>query len=414
MRVALYARVSTEEQAIHGLSIEAQTAALDAWADGQTVVDHYCDPGISARKPISKRPELQRLLRDVELGKVDLIAFTKLDRWTRNIREYYKAQDILDAHGVAWKAIHEDYETQTAAGRLKVNIMLAVAQDEADRTSERVKAVFAEKRRKGLVVNGHTPIGLVYDKGKLIQTEDAVKVKKLFERYIATRSVNNVARESEAILGKAYSAVGIRALLTNEKYIDVVTPEVWERAQTILATRATRTGRTGRVYLFSGLLVCPVCGHRLKVSARYDYIYYRCGQYNVGQCTWNKSVPEGRCEEYLIDTILPSIREYNITIRKKQKKAVDVSSLQRKLDRLTDLYIDEGISKEDYDRRAVPLRDALKAASLTPQTIDHEEVRSILGTYGALSKAAQKAFWSVLVQRITPTEHGFNVDFNLP
>lgn len=94
MRVALYARVSTEEQALHGLSIEAQKAALGEWAANHTIVDYYIDLGVSARKPILKRPELQRLLRDVEQDRIDLVVFTKLDRWTRNIREYYKAQDV--------------------------------------------------------------------------------------------------------------------------------------------------------------------------------------------------------------------------------------------------------------------------------------------------------------------------------
>lgn len=152
MRIALYARVSTEEQSLHGLSIDAQLAALRNYAPD--AVGEYVDSGVSGRLPIKKRPELQRLLRDIEAGKIDLVAFTKLDRWTRNIREYYKAQDILDAHHVAWKAIHEDYGTQTAAEILKTNIMLAVGQDESLRTSERVKAVFEDKRRKGLAVNG--------------------------------------------------------------------------------------------------------------------------------------------------------------------------------------------------------------------------------------------------------------------
>ena len=125
-RVALYIRVSTEEQAVHGLSIEAQTEALDAWAKSSEaiVVGHYVDAGISARKPASKRPELQRLLADIKKGNVDLIVFTKLDRWFRNIAEYYKVQEILEKHRVDWKTIHEDYDTSTASGRLKINIML--------------------------------------------------------------------------------------------------------------------------------------------------------------------------------------------------------------------------------------------------------------------------------------------------
>ena len=136
-RVFLYARVSTEEQAVHGLSIEAQTRALEEWAkaNGHKVVGTYVDAGISARKPASKRPALQSLLSDIRSGKGDMVAFTKLDGWFRNLAEYYKVQEVLEQNRVDWKAIQEDYETATASGRLKVNIMLSVAQDEADRKS---------------------------------------------------------------------------------------------------------------------------------------------------------------------------------------------------------------------------------------------------------------------------------------
>lgn len=76
MRVFLYVRVSTEEQALHGLSIEAQTTALQTWAQeqGHQVAGLYIDAGISARKAASNRPQLQRLLADVRAGRGDLIA----------------------------------------------------------------------------------------------------------------------------------------------------------------------------------------------------------------------------------------------------------------------------------------------------------------------------------------------------
>ena len=121
-RVFLYVLVSTEEQAVHGLSIEAQTAALEGWAraNRHRVVGVYTDAGISARKPASKRPELQRLLADARAGKGDLIVFTKLDRWFRNIAEYYKVQEVLEACRVDWKTIHEDYDTSTRSEERRV------------------------------------------------------------------------------------------------------------------------------------------------------------------------------------------------------------------------------------------------------------------------------------------------------
>lgn len=421
MRVALYARVSTEEQAVHGLSIDAQLAALREYA-GDQAVGEYVDAGVSARIPIKKRPELQRLLRDVEAGKIDLVAFVKLDRWTRNIREYYKAQDVLDAHGVAWKALHEDYETQTAAGRLKVNIMLAVAQDEADRTSERVKAVFEEKRRHGLVVNGHMPPGIIYQDGRIFPGPDADRVREIFAVYISTRSAYQAARESAAILGTPYSSRGLRQLLRNEKFLDagVISPETWSTAQAVMKEREQRRSRTGRVYLFSGLLVCPECGKKLSVRTREwngkFYIYYRCDHSVVNnQCAWRGSVREDALEDYLLKHTLQAVRQYNVKVaRANKKRPVDTAALQKKLDRLTDLYLDEKIDKGEFDRRAEPLRDAIKAARVAPQTVSTDEIRSALDVYATLSKAAQKAFWSALVQRITPNGEGFSVEIILP
>ena len=420
MRVALYARVSTEEQSLHGLSIDAQLAALREWAKPHTVVDEYVDGGISARIPIKKRPELQRLLRDVEAGRIDVCVFTKLDRWTRNIREYYKAQDVLDAHNVAWKAIHEDYETVTAAGRLKVNIMLAVAQDEADRTSERVKAVFAEKRKKGLAVNGRVPPGLSCTDGVISPNEDAPKVRELFDLYIATRTLRTVLLATKDILGRQYSNRGLKQLLTNDKYRGTVIPEdVYDAVQTIIETRATRTVRSDRVYLFSGIVKCPVCGKKLTVRRNLwhgiEYIYYRCDYYSRNHtCSWAGGIREDRLEDYLVKHIVSSVKGYNLRMERKQKKPVNVANIQKKLDKLTDLYLDDAISKEDYDSRSAPLRDAIKSAKSAPKPVNTQEIVAALDVYPSLSKHAQKAFWSALLRTVTPTDDGYIIDLILP
>ena len=418
MRVALYERVSTEEQSLHGLSIDAQKAALDAWAEDKTIVDHYTDLGVSARKPILKRPELQRLLRDVEAGKIDVVAFTKLDRWTRNVREYYKAQDILDAHSVAWTAILESYETISSEGKFLVHVMLAVSQQEADRTSDRVKVVFEDKRRKGLIVNGKMPPGLTYSEGKMIPNDDAAKVKELFDFYAATRSLHATAYEARNIIGKQFSQRGMKQILMNEKYLasGIIPSETWNTVQSIIASRATRTVRTDRVYLFSGLLKCPVCGMKLTVRTRVykgtEYIYYRCDRHDKGKrCAFNKAVKERELETYLLRQIFPAIERYNVDIRKNEKRPVDIAKLQKKLGKLTDLYVEDSISKEEYDRRATPLRDAIRTAQSAPKPVDETEIVRAVDVYPTLSKAAQKAFWSVLLKSVTPTDDSFSLEF---
>lgn len=102
-------RVSTEEQARHGDSIEAQRQALRQYAETHnlTVIGEYADEGVSGQKPVRKRPALSEMLREVEVDRVDLILFTKLDRWFRSVKLYYQAQEVLDAAGKQqfWRVI---------------------------------------------------------------------------------------------------------------------------------------------------------------------------------------------------------------------------------------------------------------------------------------------------------------------
>ena len=106
---------------MHGYSVEAQKQALTEYArkNNLHIVDYYVDEGQTARKSYKKRKEFIRLMDDVKVGNIDIILFIKLDRWFRNIRDYYKIQDILEKHKVNWKTIFENYDTTTASGLSK-------------------------------------------------------------------------------------------------------------------------------------------------------------------------------------------------------------------------------------------------------------------------------------------------------
>lgn len=404
MRVALYARVSTEEQALHGLSIDAQLSALrEAYPNGV----EYVDLGISARKPILKRPELQRLLHDVEQGKIDLICFCKLDRWTRNIREYYKAQDVLDAHNVPWRALHEDYETQTAAGRLKVNIMLAVAQDEADRTSERIKAVFEDKRRKGLVPTGSVPMGVMLENGKYAPSEDADRARELFQTFLLTRSVTETAKRF------GWSGNGVRYALRNRLYADlgIVDAQTWQTAQNVLQSRSQRHVRTDRVYLFSGLIICPECGSRMTCVRVSGHTYYRCPRHYDGDCP-GCHVSELKLERYLLDHLLKGVDDINLKLKKKRKKTVDVAQLRKRMDKLTDLYMNDLISRDKYADEYKSIQTAIEEAEREQKPVDRAEIKDALSGYNLLSANGKRIFWQTLLKSITPTEDGFDFALN--
>ena len=434
-RAALYIRVSTEEQALHGLSIEAQTEALDDWAEKNhvQVVGHYTDAGISARKPAAKRPELQRLLRDVQKGKVDQIVFTKLDRWFRNIAEYYKVQEVLEKHHVDWRTIHEDYDTSTASGRLKINIMLSVAQDEADRTSERIKAVFVSKRAKNEPL-GNAPFGYRRENKQLvIVEEDAEIVRWIFNQYITLRSRRAVILALIEKYGITRTIGGMNVLLSNPKYIGqmneqdgccppIVDRNTFDLVQCILPQRAQRnSAEPARVYLFNGLAFCAECNCRLTgQTVRGKYIYYYCNGYHHRRaCMHNHRTSERRLERWMLENVLLAANQYNLDLearRQEERPVIDESAIKRKMDKLKDLYLNDLIEREAYERDYTVLREKLRAAREAEEDmsepIDIGHLRDALSVYQDLSREAKKEFWTRTIAKIYITNDD-NFSFTL-
>lgn len=170
LRVVKYIRCSHDDQVLHGDTLEAQDLILEDFikVNRMILVDTFIDEALTARKKFNKRKEFVRLLDGVKAHAFDLIIFTKLDRWFRNIGDYHKIQEILEANGVQWKAVTENYDTTTTNGRLHINIRLSVAQDECDRDSDRIKDVFAYKLKNKTYVSGSLPRGLKLDAEKHI------------------------------------------------------------------------------------------------------------------------------------------------------------------------------------------------------------------------------------------------------
>ncbi len=427
-RAALYIRVSTEEQAQHGLSLPEQRGTLEEYArtHGLAVAGVYADEGISARKRYSKRPALLRLLEDVRAGKIDLILFTKLDRWFRNVGDYYEVQRVLDDAGVSWQAVREDYETVTASGRLKVNIMLSVAQDEADRTGERIRAVFDSKVSRGEAISGKVPLGYrIEDKRLVVDGEKAAIAQDIFERYVALRSMRALRQYIMERYGLVYSYSGIRALLQNERYIGrahgqedfcppLIQPDTFSLVQRIVAERAQRNGgaRTGRVYLFTGLVYCAECGNRLSAhTVGGKYIYYRCTRYEkLHLCQHKKRTSELVLEDWLVHNLVSQFARYNLELEERAANPppkADTGKIKRKMEKLKDLYLNDLIDREIYERDYTALREELREASAAvpppPAPVDIKAIADSLALYSKLPQAYKKEFWAKIIGKIVIT-----------
>ena len=427
-RAAVYIRVSTEEQAMHGLSLDAQRETLLQYVseNGLRLVGIYVDEGITARKKYKNRAAFMRMLQDVQSDQIDLILFIKLDRWFRNIADYYEVQKILDEHKVRWVATEEDYDTTTANGRLHLNIKLSIAQDESDRTSERIKFVFDSKVKRGEAISGKVPLGYRIENKRLCIDENTAPIAKdIFNQYIAIRSLRALRKYVMDTYGMIYCYSGMKAFLQNTRYIgqahdqDDFCPAIIERdtfahVQAILQERAQRnaTKNPDWVYLFTGLVYCAECGNRLSAhTVAGKYIYYRCTRYEkLHLCQHKKRTSEFILEDWLVHNVVTQFERYNLELAAKAaqpRKTVDIAKIKRKMEKLKDLYLNDLIDRDAYTRDYTALREELRnsttEAAQLPKPVDLKALSDALSVYSELSKENKKEFWSRVIGKIVIT-----------
>jgi site-specific DNA recombinase len=149
MRAIGYVRVSTDKQADHGVSLEAQEAKIRAMAtvQGADIVELIVDGGESAKN--LSRPGMTRLLSLVNDGKVDTVVIAKLDRLTRSVKDLAELLERFQRRGVSLVSVAESLDTGSAAGRLVINIMTAVSQWEREAIGERTRDAMRHKRSNG-------------------------------------------------------------------------------------------------------------------------------------------------------------------------------------------------------------------------------------------------------------------------
>ncbi|HEY3439459.1 MAG TPA: recombinase family protein [Paludibaculum sp.] len=158
MKAIGYTRVSTDKQADHGVSLEAQTAKVQAMAvvQGVELVEVIVDAGESAKS--LNRPGMARLLAMVDSGAVQTVIVAKLDRLTRSVKDLAELLERFTRRGVSLVSVAESLDTGTAAGRLVLNIMVSVSQWEREAIGERTRDAMQHKRAAGELV-GSVPFG---------------------------------------------------------------------------------------------------------------------------------------------------------------------------------------------------------------------------------------------------------------
>lgn len=430
--VAIYVRVSTDRQAKKGDSIDEQLSTCKNYIDSKenmVLAGTYIDDGISGRK--IKRGDFEQLLDDVRLGRVDLIIFTKLDRWFRSLRHYLNTQAILEANHCDWLAVDQPYfDTTTPHGRAFVAQSMTFAELEAENGSVRIRDVFDYKYRQGEVLSGKVPLGYSIENKHLVLNQDADKALHIFQFYAECGSLNQTILHMEHDMGIIMTQDNLKkAVLKNKKYTGVfrdndhycpaiVPADLFERVQELLAINVKISQKYS--YVFSGILRCAHCGQAFSGAMRkikkrngdgcYKYPYYRChGAYPNRRCVNRKIVFESCIERYLLSNIKDLLQKYIADYEIATAKVVDYDSrraaILKKIDKLKDLYINDIITMDELKRDKERYIKELESLPRNQPQKDMASIRKLLkmdlnSVYETLDPAERRRLWRSVIKEI--------------
>lgn len=444
LRVAIYIRVSTDAQAKEGDSMRDQLATGQKYIESHEnmiLADTYVDDGISGQK--LNRDDFQRLLDDIRAGQIDLVIFTRLDRWFRSLRHYLNTQDILDKHGVSWTAIEQPYfDTSTPHGRAFVNNSMIWAELEAQNDSDRILGVFDDKVDHGEVLSGSTPLGYSIKDKHLIPDDDAPTAVAIFQYYRRNGNLTATLRHMESEFGLVRSAASLKNMLTNKKYIGefrdnkeycpaLIDKELFEDVQRLLKINI-KDGKK-HDYIFGGLIVCDDCSHIMSgcqqscswiladgTRKKNKYNSYRCRQgTNLHRCPNRKTVYESTLERIMLERIRPDLEKYISEYEVANQPAIRTDAKRRiienKLQKLKDLYLNDLITMDEYkvDREKLLLQlEKIKAEDTHPIK-DLSYLRDFLkkdfeSVYDSFSIPEKRELWRSVVREIR-VDHDKNI-----
>ena len=425
-RAGCYIRVSTDRQAQEGDSIPAQRAALEDYIKkhpDMVLIDEYLDDGISGTR--EDRDEFQRMLSDVKAGKIDLILVTKMDRLHRSLRNFLNMQDVLDKHNANWLAIWEPmYDSSTPQGRMIINTMMNLAQFEAEQTGQRIRQVFDYKKAKHETVTGKMLPGYSISNKTIVKNDFAPAVVDIFEHFKSNGVLRDTQRYMRTKYGLSKDIRSVKHMLSSEKYLGIwygidsfcepiISKQLFDDVQNLLRFSAKQSPK--HTYIFSGLLICDVCGKRMVGCKKEGAHYYRCRtHYSDGAgCCNSKIMRESVMDKRMVEDIHSRIGDYIIEVEKQEEKPKDnrakIASINDKISKLLDLYLDGILTKDEYISRK---QDFERQLELLENKKSHDisglkelQTYDLKGLYQTFSDEEKRMFWRGFIKEIRFTKN---------
>ncbi|WP_108671832.1 recombinase family protein [Peribacillus acanthi] len=461
--IAIYCRVSTDEQAREGVSLAEQKERLSAYcrAMGWNIdTTLYVDDGYSAKN--MERPQLTKLINAVKNGIISKVMVTKLDRMSRKLLDLLQLIDLFQENEVSFISISESFDTNTPSGRLTLQVLGAVAEFERERIRERVLDNMFHAANSGKWLT-QSPYGYdLVEKELSINEKESLIVKKVYDLYLnkglgyytIAKKLNEEGIPSK--YNKEWSLRSIKLILTNPAYKGtlvwnrtdsskkkrkekeeeewvtvedclpvIIEKETWDAVQERINKKPMASRAQSSPHLLGGLLKCGKCGGGMSISwsgsKNKRFRVYRCSNNkNKGTCTskqyraneveeWFKQGLLGLASSLNHQTIIEFSEKESISFdtNKEQKVRTAQTRYKRKVEAYTVGLIGLKELKEEKDRMEQVI-EALSNGKNTNKNIDlkslqkkiEEKMRSIIDAMGILPVEDTKALISTLVCRV--------------
>jgi len=418
IKVGIYIRVSTAEQANEGYSIPAQKDRLISYCKARDFVIHdiYIDGGFSGAN--LDRPGMQKLIDDVKDGCINIVLVYKLDRLSRSQKDtLFLIEDVFLKHDVNFISMNESFDTTTPFGRAMVGILSVFAQLERETIRERTVLGKSERAKSGLYHGGSTsPIGYDYVDGKLIiNNYEAMQIKQMFDLYLSGMGASSISKK---FLSAGYKTKygdtwrydravsnGLRTILyagyISHKGVTypgqhepIISQDVWDKTQKEMDRRGEENRKYYKsAYLLQGLIFCSVCGARYSGRTTKGHRYYRCysrsksvphmiKDKNCLNTSYRSDVLESYVEDKLFELSFDKRQFEKLLKKKKPHNTLDrvvvlkkIDDLDKQIKKMMDLYQFDMIPAEEIGLRISALYDEkkkLKSSIPNETEIDHE------------------------------------------
>lgn len=299
IKAAIYVRVSTDEQAQYGYSIEAQKEKLLAFCKSQDweVYKTYVDDGF--RATTLNRPEIQKLIEESISGKFNIVVFYKLDRLSRSVKDLNYLIDTFEQNNIAIKSTTEPFDTSSPPGKLMFNMLGSFAQFERELIGERTKLGLNRAFEEGKWTTT-PPYGYNVKDGQLVINEKEIffvkrAIELFLERNLGINTIAKLLKEEDKVTRRAgkWAKNSVWHLLRNPVFCGkalwkgeirernhkaIISKEVFDAIQERLHEKYLIPPHTNCSPNFLlGIIECGKCGAKLKVSmAKHKYRYYAC------------------------------------------------------------------------------------------------------------------------------------------